>query len=100
NLYRLYLLSGDNDHEKNELLRYFPGRGHMQFNQTPQDKLDFIASLQTAGNKIMMIGDGLNDSGALKQSDLGIAVTDNVNNFSPGCDAILDGRSFAKLPTF
>ena len=72
----------------------------MQFNKSPQQKLDFIQSLQVAGKTTMMIGDGLNDSGALKQSDLGIAITDNVNNFSPGCDAILDGSSFNKLPAF
>jgi Cu+-exporting ATPase len=59
-----------------------------------------IRNLQQNGHKVMMLGDGLNDSGALKQSDLGVAVTDNVNNFSPGSDAILDGRSFDKLPAF
>lgn len=97
--YNLYLLSGDSDHEKHNLVRFFPAHS-MHFSQSPQNKLDFIMSLQLAGKKVMMIGDGLNDSGALKQSDLGIAVTDNVNNFSPGCDAILDGRSFSKLPAF
>ena len=98
--YGLYLLSGDQDHEKKELLKFFAAPGHMRFNQSPQNKLDFISSLQQKGQKVMMIGDGLNDSGALKQSDLGVAVTDNVNNFSPGCDAILDGRSFNKIPAF
>jgi len=98
--YRLYLLSGDQDHEKKELVKFFAAPGHMRFNQSPQNKLDFISSLQEKGQKVMMIGDGLNDSGALKQSDLGVAVTDNVNNFSPGCDAILDGRSFNKIPAF
>lgn len=98
--YNMYLLSGDQDHEKKNLLQFFKNPKHLHFNQSPQGKLDFIQSLQKAGKKVMMIGDGLNDSGALKQSDLGIAVTDNVNNFSPGSDAIMDGRSFKKLPSF
>ncbi|GAB2984682.1 heavy metal translocating P-type ATPase metal-binding domain-containing protein [Mucilaginibacter puniceus] len=97
--YDQFLLSGDQDYEKAELKQFFSER-NMQFDQSPQSKLDFIQSLQQRGAKVMMIGDGLNDSGALKQSDLGIAITDNVNNFSPGSDAILDGRSFDKLPSF
>lgn len=98
--YQLFLLSGDQDQERSELLRFFRDSNRMLFGQSPQQKLDFIASVQQLGKKVMMLGDGLNDSGALRQSDLGVAVTDNVNNFSPGSDAILDGRSFDKLPTF
>ena len=98
--YQLYLLSGDQDQELPALLPFFGFEANMHFNQSPQQKLDFIQSLQANRNKVMMIGDGLNDSGALKQSDLGIAVTDNVNNFSPGSDAILDGASFHLIPVF
>jgi len=98
--YDLHLISGDQDHEREELKSFFKEDARMHFGQSPQEKLDFIKSLQHGKHKVMMIGDGLNDSGALKQSDLGIAITDDVNNFSPGSDAILDGRSFIKLPVF
>jgi len=47
-----------------------------------------------------MVGDGLNDSGALNQSDTGVAVTDNTSNFTPGSDAILNVSSINQLPAF
>jgi len=96
----LHLLSGDRDHDKPALIPFFASTAKMHFEQSPQDKLDYILNLQNQGKKVLMFGDGLNDSGALKQSDLGIAVTDNINNFTPGCDAVLDGKSFQQIPRF
>lgn len=96
----LHLLSGDNDLERPELTPFFPRSQQLHFKQNPQDKLNYINILQECGAKVMMFGDGLNDAGALRQSNLGIAVTDNINNFTPGCDAILDGAAFEKIPQF
>ena len=98
NSYQMHLLSGDNDSEKNNLMKYFGNESVLHFRQTPSDKLNFIAGLQANKHQVMMIGDGLNDAGALMQSNAGIAVSDNVNNFSPACDAILDAASFDKIP--
>jgi len=44
-----------------------------------------------------MVGDGLNDSGALQQSEVGLVVTEDVNNFTPACDIILGSKQFANL---
>ncbi|MCX6310565.1 MAG: heavy metal translocating P-type ATPase metal-binding domain-containing protein [Bacteroidetes bacterium] len=94
--YQIELLSGDNDAEMEKLRPVF-GDG-MKFAQSPQMKLDHIQALQNSGRKVLMVGDGLNDAGALMQSDAGIAVSDNMNNFFPACDAILDGTNFEQLP--
>ena len=94
------LLSGDNESDHERMSSIFPSNAILQFNQSPQDKLDFISALQQKGNRVMMIGDGLNDSGALKQSDVGIAVTDDTGIFTPACDAILKGEQIGLLNQF
>ncbi|HET7818483.1 MAG TPA: heavy metal translocating P-type ATPase, partial [Bacteroidia bacterium] len=98
--YDLQLISGDNAAEREKLKSAFGKNGKLFFNQKPEEKMTYVKKLKTEGKNVMMIGDGLNDAGALKQSDVGIAVSDDTNNFSPACDAILDGSSFSMLPAF
>lgn len=98
--YKLSILSGDNDGEKEYLQSIFPVKTNYLFNQKPQDKLDYIKTLQNKGELVMMIGDGLNDAGALAQSNVGIAISEDINVFSPACDGILDAALFEKLPHF
>jgi Cu+-exporting ATPase len=98
--YRLAVLSGDTQREAGRLESLYPGFSEMRFEQKPADKLEYIRGLQRAGQQVMMIGDGLNDAGALWQSDVAIAVTEQSNAFSPACDAILNGKSFRQLADF
>lgn len=98
--YDLELLSGDNDSERKIIETFFDKKSNLIFNQTPEEKMNYVQQLRQQGRNVMMIGDGLNDAGALKQSDIGIAISDDTNNFSPACDAILDGSSFFRIPAF
>ncbi|WP_029034102.1 heavy metal translocating P-type ATPase [Salinimicrobium terrae] len=98
--YHLSILSGDNEGEKTRLEQLLPAKTEMLFNQKPENKLDYIASLQQQGKKTIMVGDGLNDAGALAKSEVGIAISENVNVFSPACDAILDASRFDSLYKF
>ena len=96
----LVILSGDNDGEGAFLKEMLPIGSTLYFGQKPEDKLNFIKSLQSKGRTVMMVGDGLNDAGALKQSDVGIAVSENTNLFSPACDGIMDASKLRFLSDY
>ncbi len=95
-----YLLIGDHEGERERMEEIFGKNATMRFKQSPMDKLDFIRGLQSNNHQVIMLGDGLNDAGALKQAEVGIAVADDVFSFSPACDAILQADRLAQLADF
>ena len=100
NYYHMAVLSGDNAGEKKYLRNLLGSHSTLLFNQDPSDKLTVIKKLQAEGKKVMMIGDGLNDAGALKQADVGIALSESNNHFTPASDAILAAEELPKLYRF
>ena len=98
--FRLVLLSGDNDRERPVLGEILTEKAEMYFEQSPLEKLGFIRSLRSAGRRVLMLGDGLNDAGALRESSVGVSVTDKIAAFSPASDAILHGEELRRLDQF
>jgi P-type Cu+ transporter len=98
--FRLSILSGDNSSEREKLVSQLGKHVDLYFHQKPVDKKNHIKSMQLRGETVMMIGDGLNDAGALAQSDVGVAVAEDANNFTPASDAIIKAESLHLLPSF
>lgn len=102
--FKLSLLSGDHENEYTYLSKFFPLNASLKFRQTPLQKLEYIEQTKSEKNeRIMMVGDGLNDSGAFKAADVGVVITERNNNFNPESDIILEASSLIwldKLLTF
>ncbi|WP_265429431.1 heavy metal translocating P-type ATPase [Chryseobacterium sp. YIM B08800] len=98
--YKIFILSGDNSSEESQLKEIIPNYRSMAFNQNPEDKLNYIKDLQDKGLKVIMLGDGLNDAGALKQSNVGIAISDDSNSFTPSSDVIMNGEKVSQLDNY
>jgi P-type Cu+ transporter len=94
-----HLVSGDQPVDTAFLGDLVSGPDHLHFRQQPADKLNYVRSLQEKGQRVVMIGDGLNDAGALRQSDVGVVITESLNNFTPSSDMILSADRFTRLPS-
>lgn len=97
--YPKYLYSGDQAGELPILRRWFKTE-NMRFGCSPMDKREAIAELQDKGAHVMMLGDGLNDAGALQAADVGVAITEDINRFTPASEVIMVGKSINDLPKF
>jgi len=97
--FSIHVLSGDNSSSR-IALEEFLSSSALHFNMSPHDKLEFITEKRKEGHKVIMIGDGLNDSGALKESNFGITIAEDVNAFTPASDAILDASQIGRLPEY
>ncbi len=96
----LYVLSGDNEKEKPFLTTIFGDSSKLIFNCSPHDKPAFARKLKSQGKNVMMIGDGLNDAGSLRESNVGIALTDDITAFVPAGDGILHGSKLTDIEKF
>jgi len=98
--YAMTVVSGDHSADQSLLQHLFGREVPLLFDQLPTDKQDVVASIQEKGSRVIMVGDGLNDAGALLQADVGIAVTDDSNRFTPASDCILSADALPMLDLF
>jgi Cu+-exporting ATPase len=95
--YQMAMLSGDAPRDLEAWHSLFPGHSELRFEQSPRDKSDYVRQRRAAGARILMVGDGLNDAGALRQSDVGAAVVEESGAFSPASDIIMTSGNVTAL---
>lgn len=96
-MYSLAIVSGDNNAEEPYLKKIFGTDASYYFQASPVDKLTIVKKMQSSNQKVLYVGDGLNDAGALKESTVGISVSEKNSLFTPACDAILDAAVLTNL---
>ncbi len=95
----LYLVSGDSAQTANAVAREAGIPEENVFAETrPEAKADLVRRLQSRGERVAFVGDGLNDAPALEQADLGIAVSRASDVAREAADIILLTSDIQAIP--
>lgn len=90
------MISGDGDADAQRWRELF-GEDRLSFRQNPTSKLRQMEAARTAGHRVLYVGDGLNDAGALRAAHVGLAVSSESGGFNPACDGVLDAGAVERL---
>lgn len=94
----LSIVSGDHEHAVNEVAKLL-GISDAHSGCTPAQKLQIIESLQAAGKRVIMVGDGINDAPVLAGADASIAPAHGAELAQTSADLIMLGDSLSPVVT-
>jgi P-type Cu+ transporter len=92
------VITGDSSKDKH-LLQSFLGSDNLVFDCRPEEKIERVEAARANGLHVLMVGDGLNDAGAMGAADIAIAVTEDTATLVPACDVIMRSGSLRTLPS-
>ena len=93
---KVVLLTGDNDVRTNKILKDITF-DEVYTNMTPVTKFEYIRKEKEQGRRVLMIGDGLNDSAALSESDISIVMNESADLSKQISDVVLQSDSLDSL---
>ena len=94
----VYMLTGDNE-KSAAIIAQQVGIRHFKAAVLPAEKAAFVKSLQAEGKKVAMVGDGINDSNALAQADVSIAMGKGSDIAMDVAKMTIISSDLGKIPT-